>query len=292
MKWMILGANGQLGRCAQDFFNAETVVFTALNSTDVDICDSDTLRKAIEQERPDIILNAAAYTAVDKAESDSERAFAVNAEAVKQLAILCKKYSILLVHISTDYVFSGDATCAYRETDVVAPQSVYGASKLRGEQYIGESGCRAIIIRTAWVFSEYGNNFLKTMVRLAQERNELSVVADQIGCPTYAGDIAAMAYRVAQSTTSTTSVKMYHFAGDVAVSWWAFAAEIHRQAYAAGLIDQMPMLAAVPSAAYPTPAKRPVFSVLSSNKAVIKASVAPSDWKRAIGCVIKKMKEL
>lgn len=286
MKWMILGANGQLGRCTQDLFEAQGVEYVALSSSDVDICDSLALQKSIQEYRPDVILNAAAYTAVDLAEGDIDKAFSINANAVGELAALCQINDVFLIHISTDYVFDGCSTIAYEETAEVGPASVYGASKLLGEQKIMDSGCRAMIIRTAWVFSEYGNNFVQTMLRLAKERDELKVVSDQIGCPTYAGDIAKAALKLAQSTYDKPDfLEVYHYSGDIAVSWWSFAREVHLMAKSVGLIAKLPHLYAIGTEAYPTAAKRPQFSVLDCSKVNL-LGIETSDWKSAMQRVL------
>jgi dTDP-4-dehydrorhamnose reductase len=286
MKWMILGANGQLGRCAQDLFDAQDIEYIALSSSDVDICDSLALRRSIQEYRPEVILNAAAYTAVDQAEGETDKAYSVNANAVGDLAALCKINDIFLIHISTDYVFDGCSDIAYTETDIVGPTSVYGASKLLGEHKVQDSGCRAVIIRTAWVFSEYGNNFVQTMLRLGQERDELRVVSDQVGCPTYAGDIAEAAFKLAKSSYDKPDfLEVYHYSGDIAVSWWSFAREVHLMAKSLGLITDLPHLYTIGSESYPTAAKRPQFSVLDCKKINL-LGIASSDWKSAIARIM------
>ena len=190
MRWLITGANGQLGQCMARLLNENGVDFKALDSVGLDITKAEDVKFVLDEYKPNIVVNAAAYTAVDKAESESESAYAVNCTGPGNLAQWCAKNDSRLLHVSTDYVFSGEGVKAWRESDETHPSSVYGASKLDGERAVLEALEGATIVRTAWVFSEFGNNFLKTMVRLAKERDELGVVADQIGCPTYAGDIA------------------------------------------------------------------------------------------------------
>ena len=190
MRVLVLGSKGQLGCCLHDqLIKTDYEVFYS-SRTDFDMGDLSSLNDNILSIRPDVVINASAYTAVDKAESDQQLADLINHRAVAELAKTCKVLNAWLIHVSTDYVFDGAATGPYSEDDNTNPQSVYGESKLKGELSIARSGCNYIIIRTAWVFSEYGNNFLKTMLRLGAVREELRVVGDQVGCPTYAQDIA------------------------------------------------------------------------------------------------------
>lgn len=284
MRWLITGANGQLGRCAQDYLATQDIEFCALSSLQCDITDAGQLAQQIALYQPTVLLNTAAYTAVDRAESEPELANQINADAVEAMGFLCRQHGVLLIHISTDYVFQGDAAVAYKEEDTESPCSIYGISKLAGEQKLLATGCDALILRTAWVFSEYGNNFVKTMLSLA-EREHLTVVADQIGCPTYAGDIAKAAHQLAEAALQDRSrLGVYHYGGDVAVSWWAFAREIFRQALQAQLINHAPRVQAIPSSAYPAPAKRPAFSVLDCSKAA-QLGVQPSSWQHRISRV-------
>ena len=193
---LITGANGQLGNClrdlAADFQDKYNFYYTDV--AELDITDAEAIEKFVADKGIDIIINAAAYTAVDKAEDEVELAYCLNRDAVRNLAEVARNHNCLLVHVSTDYIFSGESCKPYMETDTPAPQSVYGASKLAGEQAIMESGCRALVIRTSWLYSEYGNNFVKTMLRLGTERESLNVVSDQIGGPTYAGDLAKVIF--------------------------------------------------------------------------------------------------
>ncbi|MFK4752604.1 dTDP-4-dehydrorhamnose reductase [Oceanobacter antarcticus] len=287
MRWLITGANGQLGRSMARLLTSYGEEFRALSSSELDISDEAAVNNILNSIMPEIVVNAAAYTAVDKAESEHDLAYKVNETGPSLLALWCAGNAARFVHVSTDYVFSGEGRIAWKEDDDVNPQSVYGASKLAGEGAVLQVCPEAIILRTAWVFSEYGNNFVKTMLRLAQQRDQLSVVADQIGCPTYAGDIAQAIYSLMQQSEREGGevTGIYHFAGDVAVSWWAFAREIHQQALKAGLIGKCPALVAIPSSEYPTPATRPVFSVLDCSR-IVATGIAPSDWKAALETVI------
>ena len=190
MKILVLGCKGQLGRCLNDqLINTDhEVIYTSREQ--IDIADFEVTKSKILEISPDLIINATAYTAVDKAEEDQKTANLINHLAVKNIADICNQLECWLIHVSTDYVFDGNSKVPYKEDDETNPQGAYGETKLKGELAIQASGCKHIIIRTAWVFSEYGNNFLKTMLRLGAERDELSIVGDQIGCPTYAQDIA------------------------------------------------------------------------------------------------------
>ena len=220
------------------------------------------------QYEPDLIINAAAYTAVDKAETYIETAFAVNEKAVTLLAQAAHEADIPLFHISTDYVFDGTSSVPYKETDPVNPQSVYGASKLAGEQVLERTHTKHIILRTSWVFGSTGNNFVKTMLRLGKEREELSVVADQHGCPTSARSIAEVLWQLAEKYVSERTLPwgVYHFSNSPACSWHEFACEIFEQAVKAGVLERKPVVQPITTAEYPTPAKRPAWSVLDFEK--------------------------
>lgn len=289
MKWLITGFNGQLGSCMQDLLTEMEEEFLAVDVAKLDITDADQVCRVLDEYQPDVVVNAAAYTAVDKAESDVELARGVNATGPENLAKWCGQNDRWMVHVSTDYVFSGDAQVAYTEEDPVAPHSVYGETKLEGEQLVANNCEKYLTLRTAWVFSEYGNNFVKTMLRLAKDRDELGVVADQIGCPTYAGDIARAIVELLNAAKDNKSeAGVYHYTGDVAVSWWAFAREVHHQAKALEIISAVPRLKAIATEDYPTPAQRPAFSVLDCSK-IQRAGVELSDWQAAIRTVLKKM---
>lgn len=280
MKILLSGANGQLGRCFQDLVSKTDTVL-ALGSQELDISNLQAVLSVAEEFRPDIIINAAAYTAVDKAESDAGRAAAVNCHGPENLALAAKQVGARLVHVSTDYVFDGSGTEPYLETDAVNPLGVYGQTKLAGELLVRSILPEAIIIRTAWVFSEYGNNFVKTMLRLAKDRPELGVVADQVGCPTYAGDIAAA---IVKLVTDNAPGGIYHYCGDRSVSWAEFAQAIFAEGEKAGVLSRQPKVNFISTEQYPTPAKRPAYSVLSTAK--IADFYQPSDWQAALAKII------
>lgn len=266
-KVLVTGAKGQVG---SELVAAVPAGFKVigLSSSELDITNQQQVTAAIVQYKPDFIINAAAYTAVDKAESDIETAFAVNEKAVALLAQAAHEANIPLFHISTDYVFDGQATRPYKETDSVSPQSVYGASKLAGEQALAAIHNKHIILRTSWVFGATGNNFVKTMLRLGKERGELSVVADQYGCPTSARSIAEVLWQLAQKYMVEVDLPwgVYHFSNSPACTWHEFACEIFEQAVESGVLDKKPTVKAITTVEYPTPAKRPAWSVLSSMK--------------------------
>jgi dTDP-4-dehydrorhamnose reductase len=289
MKILVLGCKGQLGRCLNDqLVNTEhEVIYTSREQ--IDIADFEVTKSKILKFSPDLIINATAYTAVDKAEEDQKTANLINHLAVKNVADICNQLGCWLIHVSTDYVFDGNSKVPYREDDQTNPQGVYGETKLKGELAIQASGCKHIILRTAWVFSEYGNNFLKTMLRLGAERDELSIVGDQMGCPTYAQDIARSIVDIVPKLNSRESNGIYHYCGDQPCSWYDFANAIFDQAMTNNL--KIPSIVnSIETSAYPTPAKRPAFSVLDCSKIENDFGVYASNWHDGIGQVISKLK--
>ncbi|XOV89452.1 MAG: dTDP-4-dehydrorhamnose reductase [Pseudomonadota bacterium] len=266
MKVLLTGANGQVGWevCRQLPEHGHTLVATTRQQ--LDLSNATSLQQAVSPDI-DLIVNAAAYTAVDKAESDAELARAVNATAPGLLATLCAERKIPLVHISTDYVFDGTATRAYREDDPVAPLGVYGSTKLDGELAVQRALDTHLILRTSWVFGVHGNNFVKTMIRLAGERSSLSVVADQIGAPTFAGSIAAAICQIANRIElGEAPWGTYHFCDDGPTTWHSFAVSVIALAHEAGLIASLPDIVPIRTSQYPTPAQRPGYSVLNTRK--------------------------
>ncbi|MBG0751214.1 MULTISPECIES: dTDP-4-dehydrorhamnose reductase [Pectobacterium] len=284
MKILLTGANGQLGRCFQDRLPAGWQVW-ATDTAELDITDYAKVLVAVKEYQPDAIVNAAAYTAVDKAESEPELAALVNKTGPENLARAAKEVNASLVHVSTDYVFDGNATVPYIETDKTNPLGVYGKTKLEGEIAVSSVLPEAIIIRTAWVFSEYGNNFVKTMLRLAKERDELGIVADQRGCPTYAGDIAQA---IIDLLKQQAEGGIYHFSGDKEVAWDEFATAIFFTGIKLGLFKQVPVINSITTEQYPTPAQRPAYSSLNCMK-IQNLNIKLSDWKTAILHILKKL---
>lgn len=285
MKVLLTGANGQLGHCFQDVFPSDWSIITA-NRQQLDITDFNAVEAYIANHRPDAIVNAAAYTAVDRAEDEYELAYKVNVIGAENLAILAKKYHAKLIHISTDYVFDGNKNFPYLETDLTRPINVYGKTKRKGELAILQHESNAIVIRTSWVFSEYGNNFVKTMLKLAATKTELSIINDQLGCPTYAGDIANIIIAMLRNNSQGG---IYHFCGDQCVTWFQFATKIFSVANALNLMANKDLhIKPILTADYPTKAQRPLYSVLNIEK-IEQLKIKGSDWNKALEHVISKI---
>ncbi len=233
-----------------------------------DLAELNRVEILLNRTRPDVVVNAAAYTAVDRAESESEAAFRLNAELPGCLARWAERNGRFLLHYSTDYVFGGDAERPYGETDPTGPLNVYGESKLAGEWAIAASGCRHLVLRTSWVYSAHGNNFVLTMLRLARERPELSIVSDQTGCPTWARNLAAVSRRLLERARSGTGAEavsgLYHYCDGDAVNWYDFARAIFATAQQLGLLERLPVTKPVPSSGFPQVAERPLNSVLDT----------------------------
>lgn len=290
MKVLLTGANGQLGLCFQDRIS-DSVKLTALSSKELDITCKASVQKIVNLVKPDVIVNCAAYTAVDKAESEPELAHAVNCQGPENLAYAAAMLDVPLIHVSTDYVFDGNAIKPYVPTDATSPQGVYGLTKLAGEHAIKVITSKHIIIRTAWVFSEYGNNFVKTMLRLANERDELGIVADQQGSPTYAGDLAALIFAIVTRIESSdfSDYGLYHFCGDKAVSWFGFAELIFELKAKLNADFSIPKLNKLTTEQFPTPAKRPKYSVMQDNRLSLLNLPKSSHWQDSLKTVIKKL---
>jgi len=288
MKILVLGCKGQLGRCLNDQLTNTDHEVIYSSREQIDIADFEVTKSKILEFSPDLIINATAYTAVDKAEEDQKTANLINHLAVKNIADICNQLECWLIHVSTDYVFDGNSKVPYKEDDQTNPQGAYGETKLNGELAIQSSGCKHMIIRTAWVFSEYGNNFLKTMLRLGAERDELNIVGDQIGCPTYAQDIARSIVEIIPQLNSREYNGIYHYCGDQPCSWFDFAKEIFDQLK---MYDQIftPTIKAVTTEEYPTLAKRPKFSVLDNKKIQENFDIFSSDWKVGVESSLKRL---
>lgn len=301
MKIMITGCDGQVGSCLVQQLNGRAdIEYLAVDRDQLDITDASAVAQMVHAFRPDAIINAAAHTAVDKAEQEVALSYAINRDGPHHLAKAANAVGAAMLHISTDYVFAGDKQGEYAESDATDPQGVYGMSKLAGEQAVAAACPRHIILRTAWVFCETGNNFVKTMLRLAQNRDELGVVADQFGGPTYAGDIAKALITIATTLYTRDQQSdqphdqqrdqqqgepyygIYHFAGQPHVNWHQFASEIFNQANAQGMISKVMRVNAITSDQYPTPAKRPANSKLNCQKIEQAFGIKPSDWQAAL----------
>jgi dTDP-4-dehydrorhamnose reductase len=289
VKILILGSNGQLGLSLQDQFSGGNYQIILSSRSDNDVADVAVTVKYIVTINPDVIINASAYTAVDKAEVDEDAAEQMNHVAVANIANICAEIGCWFVHISTDYVFDGLAHHPYDENHEGNPQSVYGKTKLRGEMAVKRAGCKYVIIRTAWVFSEYGSNFLKTMIRVGAQNEDLNIVEDQIGCPTYAQDLAVTICNLLPLIESEEMREgIYHYCGDSPCSWYGFAQIIFYEAEKLGM--RVPLrVHPIKTINYPTPAARPAFSVLDCNKIQQLPNIVTSDWRLAIGKVLKKI---
>lgn len=283
MKVLIVGSAGQVGKELRERISTEWDVL-ALDRTALDVTDAGQVDEAVKTFAPHVIINASAYTAVDRAETESEQAYKVNCYGVANLAKAAHANSAKLIHISTDYVFQGDLQRAYNESDETGPTGVYGASKLAGEQKISEICPQHIILRTAWVFGAHGANFVKTMVRLGHDRAQLNVVGDQHGGPTYAGDIAETLLIIAENICSPgfSNWGIYHYSGAPYTTWAGFAECIMNEAYAQNLIPQLTKVNSISSSEYPTLAKRPENSMLDCSKIYEQFGIVPSNWKSAL----------
>lgn len=275
LKVLQFGATGQMARELIARSPRRGVQLTALSRQQADLTDPAAIARIVEQADADLVINAAAYTAVDKAETEGDVAFLVNAESPAAMARVCAARGLPLVNVSTDYVFNGSGSRAWREDDATAPINAYGDSKLAGEQAVAASNARAITLRTSWVFSAHGANFVKTMLRLA-DRPELKVVDDQIGRPTFAGDLAEAALTVGQrlARDEDAPTGVFHFAGAEAVSWHQFATVIFE---AKG--PPTPAVLPIPSRDYPTPAARPANSVLDCGRIGSAFGIVPRSWR-------------
>ncbi|MGX9460158.1 dTDP-4-dehydrorhamnose reductase [Shewanella sp. A14] len=285
MRILITGCHGQVGASlTEQLANHENAEVLALDREHLDITNRDAVNSAVTDFKPNIIINAAAHTAVDKAEEEIELSYAINRDGPKYLAQAAQIVGAAILHISTDYVFDGNKAGEYLETDATNPHGVYGKSKLAGEIAVVQECDKYIILRTAWVFSEHGNNFAKTMLRLGAARDTLSVVGDQYGGPTYAGDIANALIQIAKRIDEGEPIEygIYHFSGLPHVSWYEFAETIFDNAIGQGLIQIKPSLTSITTKQYPTPAKRPSNSRLCTEKINKVFSIEASDWKIAL----------
>lgn len=291
MKILLLGKNGQVGWELQRALSVlgEVIALdrhptaTPYGTLVGDLADLAGLREAIRSVSPQVIVNAAAYTAVDKAETDRELAHTINALASQVMAEEAKSLDALLVHYSTDYVFDGTGTAPWKETDAVAPVNYYGATKLEGEQLIVASGCEHLIFRTSWVYAARGNNFAKTMLRLAKDRASLNVIADQIGVPTGADLLADVAVAALQKTLVNPELcGIYHLAPAGETSWHAYASYVIDFARAHGEVLAVETISPIPTSEYPTPASRPLNSRLATDKLRDTFSLHLPDWQSGV----------
>jgi dTDP-4-dehydrorhamnose reductase len=288
VKILVTGAEGQLGseiRAIAGQYPGFQFLFTDIN--ELDLTDQEAVRRFVENEKPDFVINCAAYTAVDIAEKDTELATLINTKVPAHLGKLAASHQFKVIHISTDYVFDGTAFSPYTENDLVNPESAYGKTKLNGEIALLKESPDSMVIRTSWLYSNYGKNFVKTMVMLGQERDQLKVVYDQIGTPTFAGDLArAILDIISKSGSGKSGWKpgIYHYSNEGVCSWYDFAKAIH-ELYGIDC-DVHP----IPSEEYPTPAKRPPYSVLNKSKIKRIFNIEIPYWRDSLVKCINKMK--
>lgn len=284
---LVTGSNGQLGQCLKDVasqFKSYNFIFTT--RANLDITNTTQVEDFFKTHQPKFCINCAAYTAVDKAEEEPDLANEINHLAVANLGDICQQHATKLIHISTDYVFDGQATQPYRTTNEIEPIGAYGRSKAFGEQSLVDKNIAAIIIRTAWVYSEYGKNFFKTMHRLGGEKEELNVVNDQIGSPTYARDLAYATLQILSQIKALKQTEIFHYANAGKISWFNFAEAIMEIGNLNCKINP------IPTAEFPTPAKRPAYSLLSTKKIVKQFGISIPFWKSSLVKCFKNYKRL
>jgi dTDP-4-dehydrorhamnose reductase len=284
---LVTGANGQLGMELQQISSHYPGYdFIFLSKQELAIENVAAVKNRFQQHQPKYCINCAAYTAVDKAESEKDLAYRINAEAVGIVAAACKEHNTILIHISTDYVFNGQANTPYKEDAPVDPINIYGASKLEGERLAVKNNPGTIIIRTSWVYSSYGKNFVKTMLRLMSEKKELSVVNDQFGSPTYAADLAeAVLQIISKLTANSSQLTAYHYTNDGITSWYDFALAIKELSGSQCTVNP------IPTSDYPTPAKRPAYSVLDKTKIQQTFGIELRDWKESLDACIREIRK-
>jgi dTDP-4-dehydrorhamnose reductase len=281
---LVTGANGQLGKCLDELSLLHSSInFVFTNSQELDITKKNEVSQVFESVKFDYCINCAAYTAVDKAEKEQDKARSVNVNGAINLAEACCKSNTTLIHISTDFVFDGKYNQPYNETDKTNPLSVYGKTKLDGELKIQEVLNNYFIIRTSWLYSEYGANFMKTMLRLGKDRTELSVVGDQIGTPTYAKDLAEVLLKIVLANEKSYGV--YHYSNEGITSWYDFAKEIF------AITNSIIKLNKITTPEYPTPAVRPQYSVLDKEKIVKNLTITTPNWKQSLKKALGNLKD-
>ncbi len=286
MKVLLTGANGQLGFSVQKTC-PEGIELIALDRNALNLAKPRDMGSQLAMFDVDAVINAAAYTLVDRAEEERELAFSVNAEAVSVLAAYCQEHSIPLIHISTDFIFDGSQSVPYKIDDKPNPLSVYGESKAIGENNALAICKKAYVIRTGWVYCEHGNNFVKTMLRLAAERNNITVVSDQIGTPTYAVHLAEAVWRLLALGPKS---RIFHFSDAGVASWYDFAVAVFEQAYNLNLIDNKPEVSPIAGSEYPTPALRPAYSVLDKKSSWDTLGIKPHHWQVGLSKMLNELK--
>ena len=286
MRLAVTGKNGQVVSALQALASDELEI-VALGRPEVDLAQRETVLKALREVKPDVVVSAAAYTAVDKAESEQDVAFAVNRDGARAVAQSARDLGIPIIHLSTDYVFDGTKATPYVENDPTGPTSIYGRSKLEGEQAVSEATGNYAILRTAWIYSEYGNNFVKTMLRLSESRDEINVVADQFGCPTSANDIATAIVAIARKLLDDSSIRLrgvFHLSGTGETNWANFAKQIFAFSEENG--GKSMIVNDITTAQYPTPARRPANSRLDCSKLEAVYGIRLPNWETSTRAVV------
>lgn len=281
-KILVFGGKGQLGQCLTAASKNDDLIF--LSSTEGNICDKEQIEELFNKYKPKTVINCAAYTAVDKAEDEEVEATALNATGPAILAELCKQFDTVMIHISTDFVFEGATTGLLSENDVTKPTGVYGKTKLEGEHLIQNIWNKHIIIRTSWLYSEYANNFAKTMLKLAQDRDELNIVADQVGTPTYAMDLANALLTIIDNNDQKYG--LYHYSNEGVASWYDFAHAIFE------LNNKQLRLKPIKTIDFPTKAKRPAYSVLDKTKIKQHFQLLIPHWRDSLKICLTRLKDI
>ena len=302
MKILITGQGGQLAwELAQ--MSPQSFEVICLSSKELDISNQECVNDVISSHKPDVVINAAAYTAVDKAETDKEKAYAVNELGCEYLALACKELKAKLIHVSTDFVFDGTTSKPYQTNDKTNPINVYGASKLAGDIKVNDIlGREAIIIRTAWVYSAHGNNFVKTMLRFMSEKEQLGIVYDQIGTPTWAKGLAKVIWSLVERHSrieervirnpgdSASKATLLHWTDAGVCSWYDFALAIQELAIEKGMLDKAIPIRPIPASAYPTPAARPSFSVIDKSTSEKESGIETIHWRKQLSQMLDELK--
>lgn len=285
MKALITGAGGQLGQALLASV-PDGVQAVALDRAALDIGDADAVQAAVAKMRPDLLVNAAAYTAVDKAESEPDAAYRINAQGPGHLAAAAQAHGVRFIHVSTDFVFAGDHASPYAPDHLAAPIGVYGASKRAGEEAVLAAHPAALIVRTAWVYGVTGHNFVRTMLRLMAQRDEVRVVADQIGTPTFAGSLAEALWALDEARARGVQ----HWTDSGVASWYDFAVAIQEEALALGMLDHVAQVLPIATSDYPTPARRPAYSVLDKSSAIALIGHATPHWRVNLRKMLKEIR--
>ncbi|WP_444895087.1 dTDP-4-dehydrorhamnose reductase [Microbulbifer sp. EKSA008] len=288
-KILITGKNGQLGRELQKLCPVD-IEMVAMGREELDISNKQVVQAVIGEVKPDVIINTAAYTAVDKAEQEENVVFAINKQGSENLAEVCNSLNIRLIHVSTDFVFDGEKSAPYLTSDKVNPVGVYGSSKAEAETAVLRILPEAIIVRTAWVYASHGNNFMNTMLRLMADRDQLSVVADQVGTPTWTGTLAEILIILAQKPSVSG---IYHCTDLGVASWYDFAVAIYEEGKILGVLSQDKQLdlKAIATHEYPTPAKRPSYSVLDKTRLITELDIKPRHWRESLRLALSEKKQ-